>query len=359
MCCAETSIVDVLHAFGSSISSSVVRPLGNGNINDTYLVQESSRRYVVQRINSTVFPRPFEIASNFALVSGHIARKSAASGISLSCPELIFTSSGDIAYTDECGSWWRAQSYVEHLPSHLLEFTPDRARQLGRVLGSFHMLTADIDLSQLFTPLPGFHITPRYLCRFEEALNQWSGSDSAQLDQCLEFVDKLRACSVLLEDAKAGGRLISCTIHGDPKLDNIIFETSGKAVGLFDLDTIGPGLLQYDIGDCLRSCCNRAGEGTTSTGSVVFDLDICRSVIAGYLNAAERMLSSFDRYYMYDAILVICFELGLRFLTDYLFGNVYFKVSDQQQNLRRALVQFHLAESVVCQEKEIRSFLRF
>ncbi len=357
MCSAETQIDAVVAAFGSSKHSTVVRPLGNGNINDTYLVQDSRRRYVVQRINNTVFPKPFEVASNFALVSAHIVRKSAEDRISFSCPEHISTHSGDVAYNDTYGNWWRAQSYIEHMPSHLLQFTHDRARQLGHILASFHMLTADIVTSQLFTPLPGFHVTPRYLCRFDEAQKQWRGSDCALLDMCLQFVEKFREISVLLEEAKARGDLISRTIHGDPKLDNIIFQGSGEAVGLFDLDTIGPGLLHYDLGDCLRSCCNRAGEGAAFPGNVVFDIDICRSVLAGYLNVAEMRLSSYDRQYIYDAILIICFELGLRFLTDYLCGNVYFKVTDQQQNLRRALVQFYLAESVTHREHEIRSFL--
>jgi Ser/Thr protein kinase RdoA (MazF antagonist) len=357
MLSTDKVIRDVVGAFGSCKDSTVVKPLGNGNINDTYLVQDSSRRYVVQRINNNVFPRPFEVASNFALVSAHIARKSFVGGVAFSCPELISTSGGAVAYNDMHGDWWRAQSYIEHLPSYLLEFTPDRARQLGQVLGSFHILTADIASSQLFTPLPGFHITPNYLYRFDDALRLWHGSDSALLRRCLEFVDRFRGVSFLLEEAKASGRLISRTIHGDPKLDNIIFHNTGQALGLFDLDTTGPGLLHYDLGDCLRSCCNRFGEGSNSPEKVVFDIDICRSVLEGYLGMTEAILSSDDIYYIYDAILVICFELGLRFLTDYLLGNVYFKVTDQQQNLHRALVQFHLAASVDQQEKEIRCLL--
>jgi Ser/Thr protein kinase RdoA (MazF antagonist) len=143
-------------------------------------------------------------------------------------------------------------------------------------------------------------------------------------------------------------------IHGDPKLNNILFDaSSGLAVAMIDLDTVKPGLIHYDLGDCLRSCCNRAGEGGAE--SVEFDVAICREVLAGYFAAAEQFLTEPDIAYLFDAIRLLPFELGLRFLTDHLAGDRYFHVTEPGQNLRRAQVQFRLVASIERQEKAIRS----
>jgi hypothetical protein len=124
-----------------------------------------------------------------------------------------------------------------------------------------------------------------------------------------------------------------------------------------DLDTVKPGLVHYDIGDCLRSGCNPLGEETTALERVSFDLDLCAALLEGYGAVAHRFLSPADHRYLYDAIRLLCFELGLRFFTDHLAGDVYFHSQRPGHNLDRALVQFHLAASIEAQEREIRGLL--
>jgi Ser/Thr protein kinase RdoA (MazF antagonist) len=133
---------------------------------------------------------------------------------------------------------------------------------------------------------------------------------------------------------------------------------TGQAVGLVDLDTVKPGLIHYDIGDCLRSCCNRAGEDTTDLAAVQFDAGLAAAILEGYFSIANGFLSDADIAYIVDAARLISFELGLRFFSDYLAGNTYFKVSDPQQNLHRALVQFRLTESIEAQEPELRALVQ-
>ena len=132
---------------------------------------------------------------------------------------------------------------------------------------------------------------------------------------------------------------------------------SGQAISIIDLDTVKPGLVHYDIGDCLRSGCNPLGEETEYWERVSFNTDICQSVLGGYLSVAKDFLTENDYIYMYDAIRLIAFELGLRFFTDYLAGNVYFKVKNPEHNLARALVQFKLTESIEIQESVIRKII--
>lgn len=332
-----------------------VTTLGQGNINDTYLLDDGRRKIVLQRLNRLVFPRPEEVAMNFAVVTDHLVRAARLRAMNFSCSQPVLTLTGEMVHLDEQGECWRAQTYVEHLPCRQLRLSSDSAAQLGRVLARFHLLTDDLDPGRLCNPLPGFHITPGYLSQFDEAVAQWRGNGSAELSRCLNFVDRYRHVADRLEEAKRKGLIALRTIHGDPKLENIIFDADGRARGLFDLDTTGPGLIHYDLGDCLRSSCNREGEAAESWNQVHFDLDICEALLTGYLRIAGATLSRRDLHFIYDSALIIAFELGLRFLTDYLRGNPYFKVTPPRQNLFRALGQLRLADSIAAQETAIRT----
>ena len=168
-----------------------------------------------------------------------------------------------------------------------------------------------------------------------------------------------RAWAHVLEEARAQGRLRLRPIHGDPKVNNVLLDTAtGQAVALVDLDTVKPGLVHYDIGDCLRSGCNPQGEETEHWEAVRFDPDLCRALLQGYLSQARGFLTAADYDHLYDAVRLIAFELGLRFFTDYLEGNVYFKARHREHNLARALVQFRLTESIESQETAIGAIIR-
>jgi len=163
----------------------------------------------------------------------------------------------------------------------------------------------------------------------------------------------------VLEDAKARGLLAVRPIHGDPKVDNVMIDrATGRAIGMVDLDTVQPGLIHYDLGDCLRSACNPLGESPAHWQAVRFDLDLARALLQGYLAEARHFLTTTDRGYLYDAIRLIAFELGLRFVTDHLAGDIYFKVEHHGHNLQRALVQFRLCQDIETRESAIRSLLR-
>jgi hypothetical protein len=144
-------------------------------------------------------------------------------------------------------------------------------------------------------------------------------------------------------------------IHGDPKLENFIGDADGSACGLLDLDTVRLGLVHHDLGDCLRSACNSVGEEGDS--EPVFDEAACREILSGYFSIADMAWSISQRELIYDGVLLICFELGMRFFTDYLSGNTYFKVSDHQQNLRRAVRQLQLVTLLLRDEKRLRELM--
>lgn len=331
-----------------------IRPFGNGNINRTYLVTRSSpetERFILQRINTHVFPKPELVMKNIRAFTTHAARKLLTKPLSADrrwvIPEIVTTRSGEDAFIDTDGSFWRALSFVGHTIVHDTLKTPEHAREAGVALGIFHALVSDLPCNDLSDTLEGFHITPRYLAGFDRAVESRRVAGSAELSHALRFVEARRGVAGLLEDAKADGRLLLRPIHGDPKVNNIMLdETSGRAVSIVDLDTIKPGLVQYDIGDCLRSGCNRLGEETAAWEQVQFDTGMAREILRGYLGEAHGFLTAADSAFIADSARLIAFELGLRFLTDHINGDIYFKADVPGQNLRRALVQFRLCESV-------------
>ncbi len=340
-----STLLPIAHQFANAVTG--ITHLGNGLINDTYLVATPSSRFVLQRINRTVFPAPEQIMANLATLNRHIAQKAGAS-VKLQIPEIIKTSDNNALYLDENDDCWRALSFIADTESFETIGTIGDAEQAGFALGHFHRLVSDLDPSLLHDTLPGFHITPGYLKRYHQVLQQ---SVNVEDRYCADFIARFQPIADDLEAAKHHGSLSLRVIHGDPKLNNFLFDNhTHKIAGIIDLDTVKPGLVHYDIGDCLRSCCSTRDPAG-------FNLDICAALLKSYLSEAGAYVLEHDDHYLYPAIRLIPFELGIRFYTDYLEGNLYFKVTEPAQNLHRAIGQFRLCESIVRQEPAIKNLV--
>jgi Ser/Thr protein kinase RdoA (MazF antagonist) len=348
-----------------------VAPMGDGNVNDTYLAlfrtTFSEQRLILQRINQSVFSSPETLMHNMRVVTDHAHRRLEAeahlSDRIWQLPRIIPSRSGQDFAIDAEGGYWRAISYIASAHSFEKVQNLEHAHQVGLVLGHFQRLICDLPVDQLSEIIPDFHITPTYLESLDRALETDEGQQrlhsSSEAEHCLRFIQQRREWCSVLEDAKHKGLLQARPIHGDPKVGNVMIDDiTGKGTCIVDLDTVMPGLIHYDFGDALRSCCNPAGEETTDLSSVIFDVDLCREIIRGYLTYASEFLTKEDRLYLYDAIRVMTFELGLRFYTDFIKGNVYFKSSYDGQNLHRARVQFKLVESIEIREPIIRKMLK-
>jgi Ser/Thr protein kinase RdoA (MazF antagonist) len=360
-------LVAIAGAFDLPAAVASVEPLGNGNVNDTYRVALAGgerRRYVLQKLNTHVFSQPKPLMANLAEVSAHVARRLAQrpdppeAGRGWEMPRVMAAASGDQTWVETDEGFWRLISFIEDTVSHDTLTAVEQARELGYGLGRFHSLISDLPPERLADTLPGFHVTPTYLQAYDAVLSRSERASDPAVRDCLAFVAARRSFATVLEDARAAGLLRHRPIHGDPKVNNVLMDrSSGRAIALVDLDTVKPGLVHYDIGDCLRSGCNRLGEETDALDQVSFDLDFCEAILAGYGAAARQVLGDADVDYLYDAIRLISFELGLRFLSDYLAGDVYFRVQHPEQNLRRARVQFRLTEDIEAKEQPIRAII--
>ena len=343
-----------------------VKPYGTGNINDTYLVTVDGgvhRRFILQRINQRVFPYPKLIMANLRAFSEHIAAKQVdpkRENGRWELPQVVPAQDGQDYVIDEDGEFWRAITFIEGARAYPKVRDAQHAREAGYALGRFQQLISDMDVDALHDTLPGFHILPSYLDHYREVLATDPGRlNGADAQQCAAFIDAHCDEALILERARDRGDLRVRPIHGDPKIDNIMIDTrTDRAVSIVDLDTVKPGLVQYDIGDCLRSSCNPLGEETHEIDQVAFNLDLGEMILRGYLPQTEAFFTDTDYETVYDAVWCLAFEMGLRFFTDYLEGDVYFKVHYPRNNIMRARVQFALAESIAAQESEIRDLVR-
>lgn len=344
----------ILRRYYPSPGSVQVSPLGRGNINDTFLVGYQNNRMILQRINGEVFPNPQCLIANLEQLSGHFKGLKKNATRRWEDPVLLPSTDGATAIEDDHGSLWRALSYIgnsttfEHANSLLL------AEQTGWALGYFHKRVAKLDSRTLTVALPNFHSLPAYLRQFQKAVAAMDQSTSPKVTFCLNSIRSREQQALALDRALQSGYLQMHTIHGDPKIANVLFDQdSHLAISLIDLDTVGPGLIQHDIGDCLRSVCNNLGEDG-DPGKVFFDLDRCAATLRGYFQASDKLLGSRAKTFIYHGLQAICFELGLRFFTDYLNGGLYFKGSDPEIILAKAEVQFALLEDIVAKENAIQ-----
>lgn len=335
-----------------------IQPFGTGRINDTFLViLFTGERLVLQRINPRVFPDPHQVIANMRLVTVHLAEQAVISQpLRHACSfPVLHQGKNGYAFTDEKGGVWRLLTYISGLTVEKVS-EPPRAEELGSCLGLFHRLLSSLEPNALADTLPGFHDTPSYLQVYEEALAGAEPENDPDLDFCRRFIDHHHQLATRLS---AGEELTQCIIHGDPKVANFIFrESSDTVISLIDLDTVRSGLLLHDIGDALRSCCNPSGESASPADDIRFNPDLFKAWLTGYCREAEILLTPADKIHIVQAVRVIAFELGIRFLTDHLQGNTYFKTRFPGQNIARALVQFRLVRSIEEQLPQLMDIVR-
>ncbi|MCF8057478.1 MAG: aminoglycoside phosphotransferase family protein [Desulfocapsa sp.] len=328
--------------------------LGQGNINDTFLAGTTDKSIVLQRINDQVFPVPQLLIDNLQQLSRHLLSNPEEIGQYWEDVVLVPTRDGSLSVCDGNNKLWRALSYISNSHSVPRVTSSFQAEQMGWALGHFHNRLNGLEKNRLLPPLPRFHHIPSYLNQYDRQQASKTGHTSAEILFCMDTIRKERSQVLSLEKALNKGEIHETVIHGDPKIANVLFDKdSDRAVSIIDLDTVGPGLLQHDIGDCLRSVSNKAGEESDPT-EACFDLDICSATLKGYFSEAHALLTAIDREFIYDGLKTITFELGLRFFTDYLQGGTYFKCKSPEETLHKSLVQFSLLQDIIAKEHTIR-----
>jgi hypothetical protein len=340
-------------------------PYGDGHINDTYLARflepnGQVRGYILQRINHAVFKKPEEVMHNMERVTAHIRSKIASAGgdASRKTITLVPTLTGKSYHVSPTGDYWRANNFIEgantyQRPTHLGHYY-----HAARAFGEFLDLLSDLPTVQLYETIPDFHHTPKRYQTFLEVLGQDPLNRAKDVRPEIEFILQRESETKVLVDLLAGGAIPERVTHNDTKIDNVMIDDeTGEGVCVIDLDTVMPGLVAFDFGDSVRSGANPAAEDEPDTAKVVFDLDIFDHLAHGFLDAARGMLTSVEVAQLAFGARLITLEQGIRFLTDYLNGDTYYKTQRPNQNLDRARTQLKLVADMEKQFDEMEAIV--
>ncbi len=341
-------------------------PHGSGHINDTYLAETEQggrrARYVLQRINSMVFPNPAAFMSNIERVLSHLQWKRSdlpSEEISRRVLSLVPARTGEYFLQDEAGEVWRAYRFVERARSFDVAQSPQQVYEAARAFGTFQWMLMDLPPPPLLETLPHFHDTPHRLRALERAVESDSMNRASEVSAEIEFCLSRRSLSGSLTRLKALGALTERTIHNDTKLNNVLLdEKTGEGLCVIDLDMVMPGLGVWDFGDLVRSAANPAPEDERDLRKVEVDVNLFESIARGWLEALSGALAASERAALLTGAKVITLECGVRFLTDFLEGDRYFRTNRPAQNLDRCRVQFALLRSMEKHEETLERIIR-
>lgn len=337
--------------FGGEVTSVV--PYGNGHINDTYAVTCSlaggSVRFILQRLNPVVFPDRAGLMRNMIAVTGFLRKAVIRDGgdPERECLRLIPLKDGSPYLTDESGDVWRATQFIENTDAYLVAESPEMFASAGEAFGKFMARLGGFDASSLFEVIPRFHDTPDRYARFLASLERNAAGRMDEAKDEIAFVrERGEGCSIITDALERGEVPVRVT-HNDTKLNNVLIDTATKkAVCVIDLDTVMPGSMLYDFGDAVRVGCSTAKEDERDLSLVDFDLGLFRAFTEGYLAGAGRSVTAAELGLLPDAARLMTFECGMRFLTDFLDGDTYFKTAYPEHNLVRARTQFKLVRTM-------------
>ena len=341
----------------------VATPFGNGNVNDTFQLtfdQGGIRlHYILQRINSNVFKEPIKVMENVARVTSHLLKKikAAHKETRKRTIRLLNAHDGRPFAFDDAGNCWRAYIFVEHARAYEVLETPEQAFRVAQGFGEFQQQLVDLS-GRLHETIPDFHNTPKRVAALEAAVKADSCNRVKEVRKEIDFVLSRKDETDILLKLNASGDIPERITHNDTKANNILIDDlSGEAVCVIDLDTVMPGLSLYDFGDMVRSGTNPAEEDEINLDKVGMRFDMYKGFYEGFVDAAGKFLTPAEKEYLPFSGKLITLEIGMRFLTDYLSGDVYFKTRRPRQNLDRCRTQFKLVESMEAQMKMMKALL--
>ena len=361
------SLEDAVYAFGFGPQCSYVKPFGEGHINETYAVYMPGPegtdvpRYVLQRVNIHVFKNPAQVMENIFSVTEYLREVIRKEGGDLDRETLSYikTKSGDTYFEDADGQPWRCLHYVPNSICHQTVEEPQQFYQSARSFGHFLKQLGDYPAERLYETIPRFHDTVKRFQDFSEAVRKDVKNRAGQCREEIDFALAREAdCGVLMKQLQEGVLPLRVT-HNDTKLNNILFDAdTDQGLCIIDLDTIMPGLAANDFGDSIRFGASTAEEDEPDLSKVHFDIHLYELYVKGYLEMARDVLTPAEIDSLPWGARLMTLECGMRFLADYLQGDVYFKTAYPEHNLVRARTQFRLVKEMEEQFDSMYEILR-
>ena len=343
----KEGLKEAIAQFAPQFKEEDAKLYGNGHINDTYrLVAKGQKPLILQRLNTYVFKQPEEVMENICLVTDYLRKQIEKNGGDPDRETLsvIRTVTGEPWYRDAFGGFWRCFPLIEGTLSYDRAETDELFYESALAFGRFQHLLDNFPAEKLHETIPHFHDTASRLRDLKKAAEEDVCGRAASVKEEIDFAFAHEDLANVLGDALARGELKLRVTHNDTKLNNVLMdEKTGKGICVVDLDTVMPGLPAHDFGDAVRFGASTADEDEPDVSKVHIDMDLYRVYLKGYLEGCGNSLTAAEIASLPAGAVAMAYELGMRFLTDYLQGDVYFKTAHENHNLERARAQFALA----------------
>jgi len=338
-----------------------VEPFGNGHINKTFLVETTNKeKYILQQINTSVFKRPKEVMANIELITNYIREqvKKESKDPSRAALEIVPTNNKK-TYVKLDDMFWRCYHYVCGAKTYEIIEQPELFYEVGKAIGVFQKQLKDFSIKKLHITIPDFHNTPVRFNKFLDVANDDSQKRGLEVFNEIKFIfDRQKEMTKIVDMMEKNEIPIRVT-HNDTKLNNIMIdEVSNKAICVIDLDTVMPGSVLYDFGDAIRIGASTAVEDELDLSKVRLDIQLFELFSRGFLEKTHSFLMPKEIENLVEGARIITLECGMRFLTDYLENDIYFKVDYPNHNLVRARTQFKLVEEIEKNYDELQLIIK-
>ncbi len=338
-------------------------PWGNGHINDTYriiLEEPDKPGYILQRKNHLVFKNIPEMMENIARVTNHIRTKLEAQNvpdINRKVVTLIETKKGTTYYRDDAGNYWACFLFIRGCKNYEQIEKPEQAYLAGKAFGQFQKQLSDLPGKPLNETIPDFHNLEFRLGNFQKALEvNYRNRKQVVQDEIGFAHTRAEEMKTLLNLLRAG-KLPRRITHNDTKINNILFDRQDHILCIIDLDTVMPGLVHYDFGDAIRTAANTGKEDEPDLTKISVNMPIFEAFTRGFLEELKEILTPEEKKWLSLSARFMAYIMGLRFLTDYLEGDVYYKIHDPDHNRVRARSQFRLVEEMEKRKEEMQEIV--
>lgn len=357
------NIQEVISHFACTADAESCKPYGSGHINDSYHLKNHfgyQSDYLLQRINKKVFGNVPRLMDNMLMVTEHLERKIRESDTGDPRKEvmtLIPTDIGSYYYQDTAGDYWRMFLFLSPTRSYDLVRTEKQAYEGGKAFGKFQAMLSDIPGGKMFEVIPDFHNIQKRLQHLNVAVEQDAAGRRKNVAAELEFVKQYEETMQYFQQPENIAELPLRVTHNDTKFNNVLLNERDEAQCVIDLDTVMDGYLAYDFGDAIRTTINTAEEDEADLRKITLNMDLFRAYTQGYLESAGGFITEAEVRSLIKGVLLLPFMQGVRFLTDYLNGDTYFKTHFEGHNLQRARAQFQLVKVLDAHKAELEEII--